>query len=122
MSDTPQASSAVGSDGAERALSDGAREPHDGGTPPVFLERNTYRRRRITDAARLLPILGIGLFLIPLLWPASGNADLTEPVRTSGAITYIFIAWGVLIVASALLGGRMTDSSADRPSAEKDTG
>ncbi|WP_146344082.1 hypothetical protein [Falsiphaeobacter marinintestinus] len=74
------------------------------GLPPVFLERQTYRRRRLMDAARLLPLLGVGLFAIPLLWPMSGNSSLTEPVKTSGAAIYLFIAWAGLIAASAWMG------------------
>lgn len=58
------------------------------------------------DAARLLPLLGAGLFAIPLLWPRSGNSELIEPVKTSGAALYIFIAWACLIAASAWMGGR----------------
>lgn len=77
------------------------------GVPPVFLERSTYRRRRIRDAARLLPLLGFGFFMIPLLWPVSANSDLTEPVRTSAAITYIFAVWGGLILTCAALGAWM---------------
>lgn len=70
--------------------------------PPVFLERQSYRRRRLADAARLLPILGAGLFAIPLLWPADpGEA---EPVTMSSAITYIFLCWAFLILASAGFG------------------
>nr|WP_294614957.1 hypothetical protein [uncultured Roseovarius sp.] len=34
---------------------------------PVFLARRTYRRRRLADGARLLPVIGTVLFFIPLL-------------------------------------------------------
>ena len=37
-------------------------------TPPKFLARSSYRRRRIIDAARILPVLGLFIFLIPVLW------------------------------------------------------
>ena len=43
------------------------------GRTSVFLERETYRRRRIMDAARLLPLLGVALFALPLLWPKPGD-------------------------------------------------
>lgn len=72
--------------------------------PPVFLERQTYRRRRMMDAARFLPVLGIALFAVPLLWPKSGNSDLIEPVKTSGAAIYLFAVWAGLIALSAGLG------------------
>lgn len=76
------------------------------GQPSVFLERETYRRRRLMDAARLLPLLGVLLFLLPLLWPQS-QAEGVEPgggVAMSDAIIYIFSVWVALIVAIGLFG------------------
>ncbi|MCL6283454.1 hypothetical protein M3P21_07890 [Ruegeria sp. 2012CJ41-6] len=70
--------------------------------PPVFLEKQSYRRRRLSDAARLLPIFGALLFAVPLLWPdGSGDGD---PVPMSVAITYIFGIWVLLIVVGGLFG------------------
>lgn len=68
----------------------------------VFLERHSYRRRRLMDAARFLPFVGAGLFLIPLLWatPADGG----EAMRMSQAFLYVFGVWVVLIILSALFG------------------
>lgn len=76
------------------------------GSQALFLERRGYRRRRLMDAARLLPILGTVLFMIPLLWPRSdGGNDIAEPgVSTSGAYLYIFVAWGGLIACAAMFG------------------
>ncbi len=71
--------------------------------PPVFLERQSYRRRRLIDAARLLPILGATLFAIPLLWPR-GQGEGVDPVPTSSASLYIFSVWAGLIVLSGLFG------------------
>ncbi len=34
---------------------------------PLFLARAPYRRRRLRDAARLLPVVGGFLLLLPLL-------------------------------------------------------
>jgi hypothetical protein len=65
--------------------------------PPLFLEREPYRRRRLTDGARFLPILGFVLILLPALW-TRGTATGT----TAEAI-YIFGLWILLIVAAALL-------------------
>lgn len=65
--------------------------------PPVFLERRSYRRRRLTDAARLLPVIGVLLVLIPLLWT---NGARAEPVLTSHAMIYFFGLWlGFCILA-----------------------
>ncbi len=71
--------------------------------PPVFLERQSYRRRRLLDAARLLPILGCALFAVPLLWPR-GPADDAAPVSASAASLYVFSVWAGLIVLAALFG------------------
>ncbi len=35
--------------------------------PPEFLERSSYRLRRLMDAARLLPVFGLILLLLPLM-------------------------------------------------------
>ncbi len=74
---------------------------------PLFLERQSYRRRRLTDAARLLPLLGAALFLVPLLWDGAADVETTENgprVATSQAIMFIFGAWALLIAVSAFLG------------------
>ncbi len=73
--------------------------------PSVFLERETYRRRRIMDAARLLPILGLALFALPLLWPTSEDtAEMGDPVPMSAAVLYIFGVWAFLIGLAFLFG------------------
>ncbi len=83
----------------------------DKAAPPtgaVFLERQSYRRRRLRDAARMLPLLGVILLMVPLLWPDPQAAEMAngggEPVAMSGAIVYIFSIWAGLIVLSALFG------------------
>lgn len=64
---------------------------------PLFLERDTYRRRRIMDAARVLPVLGFVLILLPVLWTQGGQ------MGTAGEAVYLFVLWFVLILAAALL-------------------
>ena len=59
----------------------------------VFLERRTYKARRVLDAQRLLPLLSIFLWSVPLLWNSSGLA----PVMISNASIYIFGVWFILI-------------------------
>lgn len=72
-----------------------------------FVERRTYRRRRLMDIARLLPILGALLFLMPLMWPdpdpypAPGSHG---GMPMSSAITYIFVVWALLIAVSVAFG------------------
>lgn len=66
---------------------------------PVFLERRSYRRRRMADFARLLPVIGLVLLMVPLLW-TEGRPDGT---RTSHAIYWIFGVWAGLVVATGLL-------------------
>ena len=71
---------------------------------PLFLQRRSYRQRRMMDALRLLPILGGLLWLIPLFWPAvSSQTDSPEPVSMSTSIIYVFGVWCMLIVASIVL-------------------
>ncbi|MCE8007865.1 hypothetical protein [Aestuariivita sp.] len=83
----------------------------------VFLERETYRRRRIMDAARLLPILGVALFAIPLLWPKPGDpATAGDPVPMSVAVLYIFGVWAGLIVLACLFGLKSRGWGPDRAS------
>ncbi|MCO4826134.1 MAG: hypothetical protein KC451_14905 [Amylibacter sp.] len=77
----------------EKALEHGAP------TRPIFLEPQSYRRRRLIDAARVLPVLGVILWMIPLLWP-TGNSTSAQPVAMSSAILYIFLVWlGMILVA-----------------------
>ncbi len=80
-----------------------------GGAGAAFLERQSYRRRRLMDAARLLPLFGVLLFALPLLWttPApegAGPESTGQAMAMSDAILYIFVAWSGLIVLVALFG------------------
>jgi drug/metabolite transporter (DMT)-like permease len=72
--------------------------------PPVFLARTSYRQRRLRDAARLLPILGAALWMIPLLWLRKSMAAEGETAQlTSIGVIYIFGVWSGLILLSFLL-------------------
>lgn len=79
--------------------------------PPVFLERASYRQRRLGDAARFLPVLGAVLWVIPLLWASDGP----ETPSKSGMVSYIFVIWLVLIGLAAMLSRMLpdTDQSSD---------
>ncbi|MCV2880661.1 hypothetical protein [Actibacterium sp. XHP0104] len=83
---------------------------------PLFLARRNYSARRATDAARLLPLVGLFLFLMPLLWQADGGAR-----SLTGQLIYIFGLWALLILGAFLLTKRLSraadgqDAAAGRP-------
>ncbi|WP_103256013.1 hypothetical protein [Tabrizicola aquatica] len=64
---------------------------------PMFLARAPYRRRRLRDAARLLPVVGMLLLLLPLLWAPEAKVSLR-----SADVVYFFLVWGVLIAVAAV--------------------
>lgn len=64
----------------------------------VFLEKSNYRMRRIIDAVRLLPFLGLFFLAIPLLWGNEQNTHLT-----STTMIYFFLIWFLLIGVTAWL-------------------
>lgn len=70
---------------------------------PVFLQRASYRQRRLRDGAKLVPFLGIILWLIPLAWQ---NEDVGERVGSWGVL-YVFGVWVLLIVLAAALSSRL---------------
>ena len=67
---------------------------------PVFLPAAGYRQRRVRDAARLLPVVGIVLLLVPLLWTRS---DEPAGVGNSASLIYVFAVWAGLIAGANLL-------------------
>jgi peptidoglycan/LPS O-acetylase OafA/YrhL len=80
---------------------------------PLFLARAPYRRRRLRDAARLLPILGLFLLLLPLLWAPTAQMTLT-----ADDVIYFFAVWLCLIALAAafapgLRGGDGSDEDED---------
>ncbi|MEO0402689.1 MAG: hypothetical protein AAF214_09975 [Pseudomonadota bacterium] len=72
--------------------------------PPVFLERRSYRRRRMMDALRILPVVGVMLWLLPVFWPtAADGPDAPAPLAMSNAVIYVFAVWVGLIAAAFAL-------------------
>lgn len=69
---------------------------------PIFLERESYRRRRLGDAAKLSPVLGGVLFLVPVLWAGVGS--------TAGGLVYLFGVWAIMIVLMMLLSRRLAET------------
>ena len=76
---------------------------------PVFLEKASYRQRRLRDAARLLPIVGLVLWMLPLTWSEVDGAD----GGASSALIYIFGVWVLLIVLAAVFSRHMGSRSID---------
>jgi|1_EtaG_2_1085319.scaffolds.fasta_scaffold86792_2 hypothetical protein len=83
--------------------------------PPIFLEKRGYRQRRMMDAVRLLPFLGLMLWMVPLLWPVpeilpDATPEHTEPtIAMSVALRYLFGVWALLILATWALWRRTRD-------------
>lgn len=65
----------------------------------LFLGRRSFRRRRLRDAARMLPIVAGVLMLLPLLKDGAPGAT------TAGMLLYLFGLWIALVVLSALVSG-----------------
>ncbi len=83
---------------------------------PVFLGREIYRRRRIMDAARLLPAFGTALLLLPMLWAKDHG--------TAAGAVYTFLIWFLLILAAAFLSRRLSEPLRDKalPEVKPETG
>ena len=74
--------------------------------PAIFLERRRYRKQRLRDVAKMLPILGVVLFFVPLLWQGD------EPASNADAVQFMFGAWLFLIVLTWLIARKI--AAADR--------
>ncbi|MEL6571977.1 MAG: hypothetical protein AAFQ64_09980 [Pseudomonadota bacterium] len=66
---------------------------------PVYLARKSYRQRRIRDAARMLPLVGAVLWVMPVMYVAPATS-------TTGLL--IFGIWVVLIIFAAVISSRIT--------------
>ncbi|MGL4320456.1 MAG: hypothetical protein ACRCS3_06290 [Paracoccaceae bacterium] len=80
----------------------------------LFLERRSYRQRRCGDAARMLPVLGLLLCLLPMFW---GPDTSGEPRQTAWDGMYLFVIWALLIVIAVILSRRLTQAArtAEKP-------
>jgi peptidoglycan/LPS O-acetylase OafA/YrhL len=72
---------------------------------PLFLARAVYRRRRLRDAARLLPVLGLLLLLLPGLGRETGSGARDA--------VYLFAIWAALILAAAVLAPRLSQNEGE---------
>lgn len=68
------------------------------GRPPIFLQPEPYRQRRLVDAARLLPVFGTFLIIVPCILLPRG-LDGT----TASLMLYLFLIWTGLIIFAALI-------------------
>ncbi len=83
---------------------------------PLFLARGTYRQRRLRDAAKLLPVVGGLLWMIPLLWPRGPDGQLV-----SVALLYIFGIWAGLIGLAFVLS-RLLRADEDQQAVSQQVG
>ncbi|MGY6706482.1 hypothetical protein [Roseinatronobacter sp.] len=61
-----------------------------------FLARDSYRMRRLMDAARMLPVIGLVLLLLPLM---RLDSDADSPATAAEAV-YLFVVWiGLIVIA-----------------------
>ena len=74
---------------------------------PLFLKRRSYRQRRLRDAARMLPVFGLFLMLVPILWKP---AETARPDTAPDGI-YLFIVWFGLVLVAALMAPGLADES-----------
>jgi hypothetical protein len=74
----------------------------------LFVERRAYRQRRLVDAARMLPVLGFLLIVLPLLWAPESGQERNLALDT----IYVFGVWAALIVFARLLSPRLGPETA----------
>lgn len=66
---------------------------------PVFLERSGYRQRRLRDALRMLPVLGLILWLLPFI--RGRGEEMGQSI--ADVLVYLFVVWFGLIVLSWIM-------------------
>lgn len=88
---------------------------------PLYLARASYRRRRLIDAQRLLPIFLFLLYLLPLLWGGAGPDDpIGGGVR---AYIHVFTIWiGAIVCAAWIARSLMRDDTQDTDAARTEEG
>lgn len=70
---------------------------------PLFLARANYRKRRLRDGARLVPIFGLLLLMLPLLWPSAGRIVTVH-------WAFVFVIWAALICMAAALSAKLVEA------------
>ncbi|MCX7560105.1 hypothetical protein OS190_11045 [Sulfitobacter sp. F26204] len=88
---------------------------------PVFLERRSYRLRRMMDAVRFLPFLGLALWMVPLLWPLPAAEVAKNGIPMSTALRYLFCVWLMLVISGWLLWRKTRVQHPSEPANAQDT-
>ena len=85
---------------------------------PDFLEPGRYRLRRLLDAAIVVPVVGLVLWLFPIVRaPAS-----SEELDTVWGIIYLFVVWiGLIAVSFYLSRGIKRAEKAFEPSSASES-
>jgi hypothetical protein len=78
-----------------------------GSTQSRFLDRESYRKKRLIDASKLLPLLGALGFILPFVYLFTEEDAQRSPGQTA---IYLFVAWLVLILCAGYLAPRMRDA------------
>ncbi len=82
---------------------------------PLFLKRGSYRKRRLRDGARMVPVLGAFLFLLPILW-SPGETARADTARDG---IYLFAVWIGLVAVAALMAPGLAEESAEDEGEER---
>ena len=59
--------------------------------------------RRLEDALKLWPLLGIILFFVPVLWTRGVQSNVS-------AMVFLFVLWALLLIGAAALSRAYTDA------------
>ena len=78
---------------------------------PQFLERQSYKQRRLIDMIKVLPLVGGLLWATPMLWRNGDDGD----VKTSSAIIFVFLVWIALVTLSSFLARTLGRADSDDP-------
>lgn len=80
---------------------------------PLFLERASFRRRRLGDVARILPVVAALAIFVPVWW-------MPRLVSFGGGATWFFALWACLILSIRLLHRALLRAEAATMRAEAD--
>lgn len=73
--------------------------------PEDFLDRRSYRHRRMMDALRLLPVVAMMLLMLPLFWPDGSEGNTMIP--GSRALVYVFGVWALVLIPAFVFSMRL---------------